>query len=173
MSDDSSDDDVDDATGPVDRADRTERDDLPAFPDEDSEVPDVLPERDPADPSGGPFTDPDAVDDVPTVSCTRCDREWDLAYELDELSAGNRAIEQFAMDHERHTGHYPDGVTPWIVDCRTCPEGNRFLAERPARRFARTHARHTGHAVSLSKSDAGVSETIHDRSRNDPGSENA
>ncbi|WP_459880203.1 hypothetical protein [Halorubrum gandharaense] len=118
------------------------------------------PSRDPADPSGGRFKDPDAVDDLPTVSCTRCDREWDLAYELDELSAGNRALEQFAMDHERHTGHYPDGVTPWTVDCRQCPAADRFLAERPARRFARTHARHTRHQIDLGKPDADVAETV-------------
>ncbi|WP_459825764.1 hypothetical protein [Halorubrum luteum] len=99
---------------------------------------------------------------MPTVSCTRCGREWDLAYELDELSAGNRAVEQFAMDHERHTGHYPDGVTPWIVDCLNCPDGSRFLAERPARRFARTHARHTGHSVELTKPDANGSEHVRD-----------
>ncbi|WP_321168271.1 hypothetical protein [Halorubrum sp. JWXQ-INN 858] len=94
------------------------------------------------------------------MACSRCGREWDLAYELDELSAGNRAVEQFALDHHRHTGHYPDGVTPWIADCLICPDGERFLAERPARRFARTHARHTGHAVSLSKPDADVGETV-------------
>jgi len=137
-----------------------ECDDLPAFPDDPSDVPDVPPDRDPADPSAGAFPDPDAVDDVPTVSCSRCDREWDLRYELDDLSAGNRALEQFALDHERHTGHYPDDVVPWVVDCRECPDGDRFLAERPARRFARTHARHTRHAVDLSKPDEDRSETV-------------
>ncbi|WP_418281609.1 hypothetical protein [Halorubrum sp. DTA98] len=104
---------------------------------------------------------------MPTVACSRCDHEWDLAYELDELAAGNRAVEQFAMDHERHTGHYPDGVTPWIADCRVCPDGSRFLAERPARRFARTHARHTGHPVDLSKPDADVTETVSEEKRTD------
>ncbi len=93
------------------------------------------------------------VDDVPIVSCSRCNREWDLAYELDELAAGNRAVEQFALDHERHTGHYPDCVTPWVAACRRCPDGSRFLEERPARRWARTHARHTGHAVELASPD--------------------
>lgn len=90
--------------------------------------------------------DPDKTG-VPTVSCTRCGREWDLDYELDDLGAGNRAVVQFALDHERHTGHYPDDVTPWIVRCQRCPDGEQFLSERPARRWAATHARHTRHAV--------------------------
>lgn len=91
----------------------------------------------------------DGVDDVPTVTCTRCDQTWDLAYELDELRAGNRALEQFALDHHRHTGHYPDALTPWIATCRRCPAGEPFLDERPARRWAETHARHTRHEVAL------------------------
>ena len=74
-------------------------------------------------------------DNDPTVTCERCGREWDLSYELDELMAGNRAAEQFALDHERHTGHYPDGV--------------ERLSETAARRWARTHARHTRHDVTL------------------------
>ena len=89
----------------------------------------------------------------PTVTCSRCDRSWDLAYELDELQVGNRAAEQFALDHHRHTGHYPDGVSPWVADCRQCPETEQFLAERPAERFARTHARHTNHDVALRSPD--------------------
>lgn len=88
-------------------------------------------------------------DDVPTVTCSRCDDEWHLDYELDELQVGNRALEQFALDHHRHTGHYPDDVTPWIADCQICPERETFLAERPTERFASTHARHTGHTVAL------------------------
>ena len=98
------------------------------------------------------MTDPSAEDDpdsVPTVSCTRCDRAWDLRYELETLKAGNQALEQFALDHERHTGHFPDEVTPWVVDCVRCPDREGYLAERPARRYAETHARHTGHAVEL------------------------
>lgn len=91
----------------------------------------------------------DTTERTPTVSCSRCDRQWDLSYELDELHAGNRAVEQFAMDHKRHTGHYPDDVTPWIVECRRCPDREEFLAERPARRFANTHARHTDHSLSV------------------------
>ena len=86
---------------------------------------------------------------TPTVRCSRCDETWDLTYELDELHAGNRALEQFALDHERHTGHYPDDVTPWIVRCRRCPDGEQFLSERPARRWARSHARHTRHSVEI------------------------
>ena len=97
---------------------------------------------------------PEDVDDVPTVTCSRCDRGWDLAYELDELEVGNRAVEKFALDHRRHTGHFPDDVTPWTVDCRQCPGGERFLAERPVRRWAETHARHTGHALSVQHGDA-------------------
>jgi len=97
---------------------------------------------------------PEDVDDVPTVTCSRCDREWDLAHELDELEVGNRAVEKFALDHRRHTGHFPDDVTAWTVDCRQCPGGERFLAERPARRWAETHARHTGHALSVRHGDA-------------------
>jgi len=95
----------------------------------------------------------DEVDDAPVVTCSRCDREWSLSYELDDLHAGNQALEQFAIDHMRHTGHYPDAVTPWVASCRRCPAGEAFLAERPARRWARTHARHTGHEVSVAHGD--------------------
>jgi len=86
---------------------------------------------------------------VPTVTCTRCGREWELSFELEELSAGNRAVEQFALDHERHTGHFPDDVTPWIVECQQCPDGEQYLEERPARRWATVHARHTTHTVEV------------------------
>jgi hypothetical protein len=106
--------------------------------------------------------DPDreqSIETTPTVSCSRCGREWDLSYELDELHAGNRAVEQFAMDHHRHTGHYPDDIASWLVECRQCPAGEQFLAERPARRFASTHARHTRHTVAVTSPD-GDSETI-------------
>ncbi|MFB6113476.1 MAG: hypothetical protein ABEJ58_05160 [Halodesulfurarchaeum sp.] len=98
------------------------------------------------DPGG---VDRERVNGVPTVTCSRCSREWDLEYELGELSSGNRAVEQFAIDHERHTGHFPDDVTPWIVECRRCPDGDRYLSESPARRWATTHARHTGHDVEI------------------------
>ena len=103
-----------------------------------------------------PVTDDHPVDEAreePTVTCSRCDRAWNLMYELDELQAGNRALEQFALDHHRHTGHYPDDVTPWVADCRQCPETEPYLAERPAERFARTHARHTGHTVAVRTPD--------------------
>jgi hypothetical protein len=89
------------------------------------------------------------IDDTPTITCSRCDRSWDLAYELDEMQVGNQAVEQFALDHMRHTGHFPDDVTPWLADCRRCAEGERFLGEGPARRWAETHARHTRHEVAL------------------------
>lgn len=92
---------------------------------------------------------PADLDNVPTVSCSRCDRQWDVEYELNELHAGNDAVEQFALDHERHTGHYPEDVTPWIVTCKRCPDGERFLRERAARRWATAHARHTRHEVEL------------------------
>jgi hypothetical protein len=101
----------------------------------------------------------DRIDDVPTVSCKRCGREWELSYELDELMAGNRAVEQFALDHERHTGHYPDGVATWRATCRHCPDGVERLSESAARRWARTHARHTRHDVSLRGAD-GERETV-------------
>lgn len=89
------------------------------------------------------------VDDTPTVTCSRCGRTWDLGYELDELQVGNQALEQFALDHRRHTGHFPDEVTPWVTECRVCPAGESFLSERPARRWAETHSRHTSHTVAL------------------------
>jgi hypothetical protein len=88
-------------------------------------------------------------ENAPTVSCERCGREWELTYELDELMAGNGAIEQFALDHERHTGHYPDDVSTWRATCRRCPDGVERLSESAARRWARTHARHTRHDVTL------------------------
>lgn len=91
-----------------------------------------------------------AVDDLPTVSCTRCGRDWDLAYELDELVAGNQAIEQFALDHKRHTGHFPDDAATWLARCRHCPEGVERLSRTATRRWAETHARHTRHSVAVS-----------------------
>ena len=96
----------------------------------------------------------EAVDDVPTVTCSRCGRSWDLSYELDELRVGNQAVEKFALDHRQHTGHFPDGVTAWLADCRLCPDGEAFLAERPTRRWAETHARHTRHTVAIRHGDA-------------------
>ena len=92
---------------------------------------------------------PDEIDVVPTVSCATCGQKWNLRYELDELMVGNQAVEQFALDHHRHTGHFPDDVTPWIASCRQCPAEEQYLTERPARRFAQTHARHTSHTVVL------------------------
>jgi len=101
-------------------------------------------------------------DNVPTVSCERCDREWELSYELDELMAGNRAVEQFALDHERHTGHYPDGVSTWRAACRRCPDGVERLSETAARRWARTHARHTRHDVTLHHAEGEETTLIED-----------
>lgn len=92
---------------------------------------------------------PDDIDDTPSVICSRCGRSWELTYELDELQVGNRALERFALDHRRHTGHYPDDVTPWSANCRICPDEELFLAEQPARRWAETHTRHTRHTVEL------------------------
>lgn len=96
---------------------------------------------------------PNDYDNVPTISCTRCDREWKLSYELDDLQVGNQSVEQFALDHMRHTGHFPDDVSPWVVRCQQCPDGDEFLAERPARRWAETHARHTRHSVTIDHAD--------------------
>ncbi len=110
-------------------------------------------EHDRSDPPGG-------IDDVPQVSCSRCNRTWELAYELDELQVGNRALERFALDHRRHTGHFPDDITPWLVECRRCPDEDAFLSETPARRWARTHARHTGHAVDLYPPDSDHTERV-------------
>ena len=104
---------------------------------------------DPADTADGPASLPDDIDDTPTVTCSRCDRSWDLEYELDDLQVGNRALERFALDHRRHTGHYPDDVTPWVVSCRNCPDEERFLSAEPARRCAQTHVRHTRHSVAV------------------------
>ena len=104
----------------------------------------------------------DAVDDTPTVTCTRCDREWNLAYELDDLGVGNQAVEQFALDHKRHTGHFPDGVATWRAACRNCPEGSEHLAERGARRWAETHARHTRHSVAIDHADAEETTVVDD-----------
>ncbi|MFC7176567.1 hypothetical protein [Halosegnis marinus] len=98
-------------------------------------------------------TDPDAVDDLPTVSCSRCDDEWALDYELEELTVGNQAVEAFALDHFQHTGHFPDDVSPWVADCRRCPEGVERLDEAGARRWAATHARHTRHRVTVDHAD--------------------
>lgn len=105
---------------------------------------------DPSDEAGETATDPDGVDDLPTISCERCGREWDLSYELDELRMGNQAVEQFALDHQRHTGHFPDEVSVWQADCRQCPEGVLRLSEQAVSRWAETHARHTTHAVDVS-----------------------
>jgi len=107
------------------------------------------------------MTDPAPADDgTPTVTCTRCDETWRLDYELDDLQVGNRAVEQFALDHHRHTGHFPDGVTPWLAECRHCPGAEQFLAERPARRWAETHARHTRHDVSLRHDPSDTDEDV-------------
>ncbi|MFB6297403.1 MAG: hypothetical protein ABEH56_02665 [Salinirussus sp.] len=102
---------------------------------------------------------PDDIDRTPTVTCSRCDWTWDLGYELDGLEVGNRAVERFALDHRRHTGHFPDDVTPWLADCRRCPDEEAFLSADPARRWARTHARHARHGVDLHPPD-GDPETI-------------
>jgi hypothetical protein len=88
-------------------------------------------------------------DDAPTVSCTRCGAEWDLSHELDELRVGNQALEQFALDHKRHTGHFPDDVSTWRAVCLRCPEGVERLSEDAAHRWAETHARHTRHGVEV------------------------
>ncbi|ELZ90145.1 hypothetical protein C440_17111 [Haloferax mucosum ATCC BAA-1512] len=95
----------------------------------------------------------DPIDDTPTVSCSQCDDEWDLSHELDVLQLGNQSVEQFALDHHRHTGHFPDGATPWVATCQQCPDAEQFISETPARRWARTHTRHTRHDVELVHED--------------------
>jgi hypothetical protein len=102
----------------------------------------------------------DPADNTPTVTCSQCDRTWALDYELDSLYAGNQAFEQFALDHKRHTGHFPDDVTPWIADCDRCPAAEQYLDEGPARRWAETHARHTTHPVSLTHEPSDVATTV-------------
>lgn len=102
----------------------------------------------PPDDTNEPAAD-EPVDDTPTISCSRCDRSWELTYEFETLYAGNQAFEQFALDHQRHTGHFPDDVSPWVVDCQQCRDSEAYLDERPARRWAETHTRHTGHPVRL------------------------
>jgi len=97
--------------------------------------------RDPDGAEDGPGGDP------PTITCRRCDREWDLSTELDAV--GNQAFEQFALDHHRHTGHFPDGVETWRAVCRHCPEEAERLAAGGARRWAETHVRHTRHTVEV------------------------
>ncbi len=92
---------------------------------------------------------PHEIDDTPIIACSRCGREWDLAYELDEMSLGNQAVEQFALDHMRHTGHFPDDVETWRADCRQCPASEEQLAEHGVRRWAEIHARHTRHDVEI------------------------
>jgi hypothetical protein len=131
-------------------------------PDDDADPDDDTAEkgRGPTDAGGAPVPPgADEVDDTPTVSCARCDRTWDLTYELDDLQVGNRALERFALDHRRHTGHFPDSVTPWLADCRHCPDEDAFLSAEPARRWAETHARHTRHEVTLA-SPTGESHTV-------------
>ncbi len=99
------------------------------------------------------MTEPnDPSRDAETVSCRRCDREWNLSAELE--SVGNQAFEQFALDHRRHTGHFPDGIATWRAVCRHCPEEAERLAEGAAHRWAETHARHTRHDVAIRGGDA-------------------
>ncbi|QSG07670.1 Uncharacterized protein HSR122_0256 [Halapricum desulfuricans] len=113
--------------------------------------PDVPGRSEPDDAPGN-----DAIDDTPTISCERCGRSWDLAYELDELAVGNQAVQQFALDHHRHTGHFPDGISTWQASCRQCPETVERLEESAARRWAETHARHTRHSVAIERGEQKV-----------------
>lgn len=88
-------------------------------------------------------------DEAPTVTCRRCDQTWDLAREFEDLGVGNHALEQFALDHKRHTGHFPDEIRTWRAKCRNCPEEAERLAADAANRWAETHARHTRHEVEV------------------------
>ena len=100
------------------------------------------PEDDPDAPASAEDYDPDL-----TVACRRCDREWDLSDELETV--GNQAFEQFALDHMRHTGHFPDDVETWRAVCRHCPEESERLDDAAAHRWAETHVRHTRHDVEI------------------------
>ncbi|WP_135825888.1 hypothetical protein [Halorussus ruber] len=88
-------------------------------------------------------------EEAPTVTCQRCDQTWDLAREFENLGVGSHAVEQFALDHERHTGHFPDEIRTWRAKCRNCPEEAERLASDAATRWAETHARHTRHEVEI------------------------
>lgn len=99
------------------------------------------------DPTDGPAGTSPPADDPPTIACRRCGREWNLEAELSAV--GNQAFEQFALDHRRHTGHFPDDVETWRVDCRHCPEEAERLEEAAAMRWAETHARHTRHDLEV------------------------
>ena len=93
---------------------------------------------------------PDGDDfDAPTIACQRCGREWDLSTEFDDLGVGNHAVEQFALDHQRHTGHFPDDIATWRATCRNCPEEVERLSNEAATRWAETHVRHTRHEVEV------------------------
>lgn len=108
------------------------------------------------DDDSDPATPPAPASDDLTISCKRCDREWDLSDELETV--GNQAFEQFALDHRRHTGHFPDGIETWRTVCRNCPEEAERLDEAAAHRWAETHARHTRHDVEIRHAtDGGVS----------------
>ncbi len=106
------------------------------------------PVSDTNDTDGGPSAGGDEFD-APTVTCERCDREWDLSTEFEDLGVGNHAVEQFALDHRRHTGHFPDGIGTWRAVCRNCPEEVQRLASDAATRWAETHVRHTRHSVEI------------------------
>lgn len=103
------------------------------------------------DDSGPSDDNPASTDDfdAPTISCQRCDREWDLSTEFEKLGVGNHAVEQFALDHQRHTGHFPDGIATWRAICRNCPEEAERLSNDGVTRWAETHVRHTRHAVEI------------------------
>jgi hypothetical protein len=100
-------------------------------------------------PGDGFPTDDFDPEEAPTVTCQRCDQTWDLAREFENLGVGNHAVEQFALDHRRHTGHFPDEIRTWRAKCRHCPEEAERLASDAATRWAETHARHTRHEVEI------------------------
>lgn len=104
---------------------------------------------DPDDEADSPPPGTREPDDVPTIACSRCGRDWKLEYELDELAVGNQALEQFALDHKQHTGHFPDDVKTWQAICRQCPGEAERLSERGVVRWGETHARHTRHSVEI------------------------
>lgn len=55
-----------------------------------------------------------------------------MAFSIDFLDDGHvleweatadGAVEQFALDHKRHTGHFPDDLIPRLVECQQYPDG--------------------------------------------------
>ncbi|MFB6188540.1 MAG: hypothetical protein ABEI57_01530 [Halapricum sp.] len=61
---------------------------------------------------------------------------------------------------QRHTGHFPDGISTWQVTCQQCPEQIQRLEDIAARRWTKTRARHTRHTVAIEHADAAETTVI-------------